>query len=112
MDDESLELMRGTLDLLVLKTVSLSPMHGYDISKWVRQRTAETIRIEDGALYQALRRLEKKRWLEADWRLSPRGREVRFYSLTERGRKELATRTMTWNRYVAAMSSVLQALRI
>lgn len=112
MSRDSLELMRGTLNLLVLKTVSLEPMHGYDIAKWVRRRTEESIQIEDGALYQALRRLEKKRWLKAEWRLSPRGREVRFYFLTDRGRKELSAQTKTWNEYVQAMSCVLQASQI
>lgn len=108
----SLEILRGTLDLLILKTLSLGPMHGYDISKWVQWKTDDSIQIEHGALYQALRRLEKKSLLKAEWRKSATGREARFYELTREGHDRLAEQTHSWHRYVGAMSCVLQAVEV
>lgn len=112
MSRDSLELLRGTLDLLILKTLSLGPMHGYDISKWVRRKTGDAIHIEDSALYQALRRLEEKGWLAAEWKRSPTGREARFYELTPRGRSRLEEQTENWHQYTAAMSTVLKASEV
>ncbi len=109
MGKESLTLLKGTLDLLILKTLSLGPLHGYEIAKWVKQQTHEAIDIEYGALYQALLRLESRGWLEAEWRESPTGREVRFYDLTSEGRRQFAEQSESWDRYVAAMASVLKA---
>jgi len=106
---DSLTLLKGTLDLLILKTLSLGPLHGYEIAKWVRRQTGEAIDIEYGALYQALLRLEGRGWLEAEWRTSSTGREVRFYDLTAEGREQLAEQSESWDRYVVAMASVLKA---
>ena len=109
---EALALMKGTLDLLILKTLSLGPLHGYEISKWIERKTGDAIQIEYGALYQALLRMEGKGWLEAEWRQSPTGREVRFYELTAIGRKQLAEQSESWDRYVVAMASVLSTAEV
>ena len=112
MSRDSMNLLKGTLDLLVMKTVSLKPMHGYDISKWVRQKTNERILIDDSALYQALRRLDNRGWLKSEWRESPTGREAKFYELTPEGKEQFADRTRTWSSYVDAMSMVLVAVEV
>jgi transcriptional regulator len=108
MSQESLELLRGTLDTLILKTLALGPLHGYEISKWIKQQTKDAIQIEEGALYPALRRLEKRGWLESEWGLSTTNREVKFYKLTREGHMQLQTQVETWDRYVKAMSYVLR----
>lgn len=111
MSDQSLTLLKGTLDLLVLKTVSWGPMHGYGISRWIRERTGEAFRIEEGAMYPALRRLEKKGWLAAEWGETDTGREAKFYELTDEGRTRLRVEARDWGRYVEAMAQVLNAPR-
>jgi len=110
MSKEALTLLKGTLDLLILKTLSLGPLHGYEIAKWVQRKTGEAIQIEYGALYQALLRLEGKGWLRAEWRESPTGREVRFYELTSKGKQQLEEQSERWDRYVVAMYSVLRTV--
>ena len=107
MSDRSLELLKGTLDVLILKTVSWGPVHGYGVSRWIRERTGEAFTIEEGALYPALRRLEKKGLLEAHWGATDTGREAKFYALTEAGRRHLQAEMKTWGQYVEAMSAVL-----
>lgn len=105
----SLELLKGTVDILILKTVSRGPMHGYGISRWIRERTDEAFRVEEGALYPALRRLEGKGLLEAEWAMTETNREAKFYRLTTKGRQHLRAEEKGWRRYVTAMSSVLDA---
>lgn len=109
MGQKSLDLVRGTLDILILKTLSWGPMHGYEISKWVRRRTDEAIQIEEGALYPALRRMEKKGWLESEWGITGTNREAKFYNLTAEGETQLLEQVNTWNVYVKAMAHVLQS---
>lgn len=109
MSGTSLELLKGTLDVLILKTLSWGPMHGYGISKWIRERTEERFDIEEGALYPALRRLEGRGWLEAEWAITETKREAKFYRLTSEGRSELDRELSEWSRYVEAMSRVLEA---
>jgi PadR family transcriptional regulator PadR len=109
---EALTLMKGTLDLLILKTVSLKPQHGYEIARWVRARTDDALQIENGALYQALFRLEARGLLRAEWRISKTGREVRFYELTREGKRRLDEETRTWQSYVKAMHCVLSAVEV
>lgn len=109
MSDESLELLKGTLDVLILKTLSRGPTHGYGVSRWLRETTDQAFTVEEGALYPALRRLEKKGLVEAEWGVSETGREARFYRLTAAGRAELESGLRTWRRYVRAMASVLEA---
>ena len=108
MTRKAMALMKGTLDLLILKVLSLGPLHGYEISKWIEKKTGDAINIEYGALYQALLRMEGKGWLEAEWRQSATGREVRFYELTATGREQLEQQSESWDRYVSAMYSVLR----
>jgi transcriptional regulator len=104
---DSLELIKGTLDIVILKTLSAGPMHGYGVSRWVREATRDDFSIEEGALYPALRRLEKKGYVEAEWGVTDTGREAKFYSLTPSGTRELETGLQTWQRYVVAMGRVL-----
>jgi PadR family transcriptional regulator len=107
MSDRSLDLLRGTLDLLILKSVSWGPVHGYAISRFLRETSAEEFHVEEGALYPALRRLEQKGLLESEWGLTDTQRQARFYRLTESGRRQLARDVETWSRYVEAMGRVL-----
>jgi transcriptional regulator len=102
-----LELLKGTLDLLILKTLSDGPLHGYGISLFIREATDSVFQVEEGALYPALRRLEKKGLLEAEWNLTDTGRDAKFYHLTPAGEAELTSRLGRWRRYVRAMTQVL-----
>lgn len=104
---QSITLLKGTLDVLILKTLSWGPMHGYAVSRSIREATEEAFQVEEGALYPALRRLEKKGWLEASWGLTETRREARFYSLTSDGRRQLHAEVTAWTRYVEAMSRVI-----
>src|SRR4051812_27166063 len=109
MRDRNLELLQGTLDLLILKTLSWGPAHGYAISRWIQQLTGEMLTIGEGSLYPALHRLEERKWVTADWRLSENNRRAKFYSLTTEGRRQLRTETQTWARFVSAIAAVLEA---
>ena len=104
-------LYSGTLDLLVLRAVSWGPLHGYAIGRWIRQASAEVLKIEEGALYPALHRLEKKGWLAADWGLTETSRQAKFYSLSPAGREHLAAETARWNEHTTAVQAVLTAVR-
>jgi len=104
----SLDLMHGTVAVLILKTLSWGPMHGYDISRTIRQRSEGALGLEDAALYQALHRLESKRWIESEWGVSENNRKAKFYSLTDDGRKQLQLEVSTWQRYATAVSKVLE----
>lgn len=101
------ELMHGTLDVLVLKTLSWQPMHGYAIMRWIEQRTDGVLDLEDAALYKALHRLERAGAIEAEWGVSENNRRAKYYRLTDLGRQELKAGTTTWRRYAAAVVSVL-----
>ncbi|HEX5716630.1 MAG TPA: PadR family transcriptional regulator [Thermoanaerobaculia bacterium] len=104
----SLDLMHGTVAVLILKTLSWGPMHGYDISRTIRQRSEGALGLEDAALYQALHRLESKRWIESEWGVSENNRKAKFYCLTDDGRKQLQLEVSTWQRYATAVSKVLE----
>src|SRR5262249_52822843 len=104
-----LDLLQGTLDLLILKALAAGPRHGYTVASWVRLTTRDRLRIEEGALYTALHRMEKRGWLEAEWGVSENNRRAKFYQLTARGRKQLRDETAAWNDYAAAVSLVLRA---
>jgi transcriptional regulator len=106
-----MDLLRGTLDVLILKTVSWGPVHGYAISRSIRDQTGSVFNVEEGALYPALRRLEKKALVRSDWGVTDTGREAKFYTLTESGAQRLAAEMASWTRYVEAMSRVLHAKR-
>ena len=101
--------LHGTLDALVLKTLSWGPRHGYAVARWLEQATEDALRIEEGSLYPALYRLEKRGWIEAEWGMSELGRRAKFYSLTARGRAELRRETAEWTRFAGAVSRVLLA---
>ena len=109
MADTSLELLQGTLDVLILKSLSWGPRHGYAVADSIRERSNEALRIEEGALYPALHRLEKRGLLEAEWGVSENNRRAKFYTLTPRGRAQLRSETQQWVAYAAAVSRVLQA---
>ena len=108
---EAMELVKGTLDILILKTLSEGSMHGYAISRWIRESTDDVLTVEEGALYPALRRLEKKRLLKSKWGLTDTGREAKFYQLTAAGRRQLARQLERWGQYVEAMAQVLHGTK-
>lgn len=105
---EALGLVQGTVDVLILKTLSRAPMHGYAISQWIRERTDGALAVEDAALYQALHRLERKGWVASEWGLSDTNRRAKFYALTAAGRKQLARDIAALRSYVEALFKVLQ----
>src|SRR5678809_1066187 len=104
---ESKDRLHGTLDALVLKTLSWGSRHGYAIARWLEETTGNAIQVEEGSLYPALYRMEKKGWIEAEWGLSELGRRAKFYRLTSKGRRHLAAQTAEWSRFAAAISRVL-----
>jgi transcriptional regulator len=105
---ESLGLLQGTVDVLILKTLAWSPMHGYGIAQWIRQRTDGALAVEDAALYQALHRLERKGWVESEWGVSDTNRKAKFYNITKDGRKQMQSDVAELRRYVDALFKVLQ----
>src|SRR5215218_9473952 len=104
-----MDLLQGTLDVLILKTLSWQPMHGYAISRWIRQRTDDVLAVEDAALYQALHRLERHGWIESEWGVSENNRRAKFYQLTSKGRQQLRAEALTWRTYAEAVFKVLEA---
>lgn len=104
-----LDLVRGTLDLLILKALSWGPMHGLAVLRWIEQTTNDQLQIEEGALYPALHRMEAKGWLDADWGYTERNRKAKFYRLTPKGRKHLTGELARWARYTAVVSLVVNA---
>lgn len=105
---EDLQLLQGTLDVLVLKTLSWGPRHGYEIARWIKDTTDAELQVEDRALYVSLHRMEERGWLECEWGMTENNRKARYYQLTADGRRQLAAQTSTWSRYAAAVSKVLQ----
>jgi len=106
-DERELDILLGTLDVLVLKTLSWGPSHGYGIARWIRESSGETFRILDGALYTALHRLEERGWVEAEWGHTEQGKRAKFYRLTPAGRRALREQTAQWERYALGMHGVL-----
>ena len=104
------DLLQGTLDVLILKVVALGPIHGYAIARRLQQMSGAVLQVQQGSLYPALHRLEKRRWLRAEWAPSDTGREARFYSLTHLGRKQLGEQRANWDRLSAAISGVLSTV--
>lgn len=107
MADESMDLLQGTLEVLVLRALAGAPMHGYGIVQWLRGRTDGVLQVQDAALYQALRRMEKKKWVEAEWAVTENNRRARYYALTAAGREQLGRETAAWQRYAEAMFKAL-----
>ena len=109
MAPQPMDLLQGTLDVLVLRTLAWGTMHGYAVSRWIRERTDGELEIEDAPLYKALHRLEQAGWVEAEWGLSENNRRARYYSLTAAGRKQLAAEREEFDRLVTAIRRVLQS---
>ncbi len=106
---EKTDLLQGTLDLLILKVVALGPVHGYGIAQRIRQISKEVLQVQQGSLYPALHRLEKRGWLAADWGESDNGRQAKFYRLSAIGKKQLREEKETWNRLSQAVGLILVA---
>ncbi len=104
---DDLDLLRGTLDLLVLRTLRPGPMHGYAVAAAIRDRSDGDLLVEEGALYPALHRLEARGWVEAEWGVSENNRKARYYGLTRAGARRLRAATAEWDRYVRAVGRVL-----
>lgn len=104
-----LDLLRGTLDLLILKAVSAGPRHGYAIAQWIKDVSDGAFLVEEGSLYPALQRIRGKGWLEAEWGVSDTGRRARFYRLTPAGEARLESELRAWDRYTAAVARAMEA---
>lgn len=108
-EDASNKLMRGTVDLVVLRALTRGPMHGFAIARWIREHGEEVVTFEDAALYQSLHRLERQELVESSWGRSENNRRARFYTLTEKGRGRLESETNAFRNYVAAITRLLEA---
>ncbi|HET7840746.1 MAG TPA: PadR family transcriptional regulator [Terriglobia bacterium] len=102
-----IEILQGTLDLLILQTLQWGPQHGYAISQSIRGRSGEVLKVETGSLYPALHRLEKKKWLASEWKLTDSRQRAKFYRLTPAGRKQLLSEQARWEQIVSAISGIL-----
>ena len=108
MSQSPIDLLQGTVDVLILRTLAWEPMHGYAVSRFIRERTDGVLTIESAALYQALHRLERKKWVRPEWGVSENNRRAKFYSITAEGRKQLRAETATWRTYAQAVFKVLE----
>src|ERR1700743_1676932 len=108
MSNDKSDLLQGTLDLLILKVVALGPVHGYGIAQRIRQISSDVLQVQQGSLYPALRRLEKRGWIAAEWGESENSRQARFYRLSAKGRKQLAAEEENWNRLSKAVTLILR----
>jgi transcriptional regulator len=106
---DSVDLLKGTLDLLVLKSLSLGKAHGYAVARWIEQATDDALQIEEGSLYPALHRLEERGLIDSEWGLSENNRRARFYSLTSEGRRRLKQESASWARFARAIFAALEA---
>lgn len=109
MASPDLDLLQGTLNVLVLRALSWHPMHGYAVARFIRDGSGEKFRILDGALYTALHRMEELGWVESSWGQSDKGKRAKFYEITTAGRRALKAETAVWSQYVAAVAGVMQA---
>ena len=109
MDDANTDVIQGTLDLLILKTLSLQPMHGFGIARRIEQISRGVFKVNPGSLLTAFQRLERAGWLDAEWRETENSRRAKFYSLTRAGRRQLEVETADWTRRVAAVTRLLRA---
>lgn len=108
MPDDTLDLLKGTLDVLVLKALTWGPRHGYAVARWIEETTSGTLQVEEGALYHALHRLEKRGALTSAWGISETNRRARYYTLTPAGRRQLVAQTDSWTRYAEAVFAALR----
>ncbi len=102
------DILKGTLDMLILKIVALGPIHGYAISQRIRQISKDVFQLQQGSLYPTLHKLEKRKWLAAEWKFTESGREAKYYSLTPKGRKHLKVEVLSWERSSNAVSLILR----
>jgi PadR family transcriptional regulator, regulatory protein PadR len=108
MADTESDLLRSSLDLLILKALSWSPMHGYGITEWIEQATRRTLFIEEGTLYPALHRIERRGWISAEWGVSENNRRAKYYTITKSGRKQLASEADSWVRMAGVIGRLLK----
>jgi PadR family transcriptional regulator, regulatory protein PadR len=108
---EKSELLQGTLDMLILKIVALGPVHGYGISQRIRQISNDVLQVQQGSLYPALHRLERRDWLEATWGESENGRQAKFYKLSAKGRRQLTKEESNWQRLAEAVTLIMQTAK-
>ena len=104
---ETKEMLHGTLEALILKTLTRGPRHGYGIARWIEETTDERVTVEEGSLYPALYRMERRGWIAAEWGTSELGRKAKFYRITPKGRRQLAADIEQWSQFAAAVSKVL-----
>lgn len=109
MDTERVELLQGTLDMLALKALAGEPMHGFGVARWIEKVTGSRLVVEEGALYPALHRMEKRGWLSAEWRVTENKRRAKYYRLTPEGRTELTAQVRRWSGSAGAVEAVLEA---
>ena len=109
MPSSDLDLLRGTLDLLILKTLSWGPMHGLGVLRWIEQASRERLQVTEGALYPALHRMEQRGWLDSEWGYTDTNRKAKFYRLSTVGRRQLTAELSKWSRYTEAVNLVLAA---
>jgi PadR family transcriptional regulator, regulatory protein PadR len=109
MPRENIELLQGSLDVIVLKTLSWQPMHGFGIARWIERVTDQGLRVEEGSLYPALYRMENKGWVNAEWRITENNRRAKYYRLTTAGKRRLAQATATWETFAGAMAKIMRA---
>jgi len=107
--ESAVALLQGSLDLLVLKTLSWGPAHGYSVARWIQQLTDDVLTVGEGSLYPALHRLEERGWVESEWRRSENNRKAKFYRLTPKGRAQLRAESATWGQFALAVSKVMRA---
>jgi transcriptional regulator len=110
MTQRELDLLQGTLDVLVLRALSWQPMHGYAVARFIRQGSAQAFKVLDGALYTSLHRMEERGWVESEWGASDKKKRAKFYRLTAAGRRALRSETQSWNDYVDAVGRVMTAM--
>lgn len=109
MTTERVSILKGAMDLLILKALSWGPMHGYGVSYWIRQVTEQAFELQEGVLYPALHRLEHKGWIDSEWGTSENNRRAKYYALTTLGRKQLRHELSVWARFAEAVGKVVQA---
>ncbi len=108
-DDRELDILLGTLDVLVLRALSWGSMHGYAVARWIHESSGQTFRIQDGALYTSLHRMEDRGWIESEWGHTDQGKRAKFYRLTTSGRRQLRQETSDWERYAEGVARVFAA---
>ena len=104
-----LELLQGTLDMLILKALSWGPMHGYGVARWLQQTTGDALSVEEGSLYPALHRMARRGWVKAQWGISENNRRAKYYTLTAAGREQLGAEASDWGRFIDAVAKVMAA---